>query len=72
MAQLFLDVGKSAIDSYANYEQLIGGVETLFKDSSGIVENYANNAYKTAGLSANDYMETVTSFFSKFVTKSKK
>lgn len=57
-----LDVGKSAIDSYANYEQLIGGVETLFKDSSGIVENYANNAYKTAGLSANDYMETVTSF----------
>ena len=57
-----LDVGKSAIDSYADYEQLIGGVETLFKDSSGIVENYANNAYKTAGLSANDYMETVTSF----------
>lgn len=57
-----LDIGKSAIDSYANYEQLIGGVETLFKDSSGIVESYANNAYKTAGLSANDYMETVTSF----------
>nr|DAV24548.1 MAG TPA: tail tape measure protein [Caudoviricetes sp.] len=57
-----LNTGKSAIDSYANYEQLIGGVETLFKDSSGIVENYANNAYKTAGLSANDYMETVTSF----------
>ena len=57
-----LNAGKSAIDSYANYEQLIGGVETLFKDSSGIVENYANNAYKTAGLSANDYMETVTSF----------
>lgn len=57
-----LNAGKSAIDSYANYEQLIGGVETLFKDSSGIIENYANNAYKTAGLSANDYMETVTSF----------
>lgn len=57
-----LDIGKSAIDSYANYEQLIGGVETLFKDSAGIVEGYANNAYKTAGLSANDYMETVTSF----------
>lgn len=57
-----LNAGKSAIDSYANYEQLIGGVETLFKDSSGIVENYANNAYKTAGISANDYMETVTSF----------
>lgn len=57
-----LNVGKSALDSYANYEQLIGGVETLFKDSSSVVENYANNAYKTAGLSANDYMETVTSF----------
>lgn len=57
-----LDIGKSAIDSYANYEQLIGGVETLFKDSAGIIEGYANNAYKTAGLSANDYMETVTSF----------
>lgn len=58
----FIDVGKSAIESYANYEQLIGGVETLFKNSSNIVEDYANNAYKTAGLSANEYMETVTSF----------
>lgn len=58
----FINIGKQALNSYADYEQLIGGVETLFKDSSGIVENYANNAYKTAGLSANDYMETVTSF----------
>lgn len=58
----FLDVGKQALDSYADYEQLVGGVETLFKDSAGTVENYANNAYKTAGLSANEYMETVTSF----------
>lgn len=57
-----LDVGKAALESYANYEQLIGGVETLFKDSSNVVEEYANNAYKTAGLSANEYMETVTSF----------
>ena len=62
VGQTFIDVGKSAINSYADYEQLIGGVETLFKDSSNIVENYANNAYKTAGLSANEYMETVTSF----------
>ena len=53
---------KNAVSSFADYEQLIGGVETLFKDSAGIVENYANNAYKTAGLSANDYMETVTGF----------
>ena len=53
---------KSAVDGYAEYEQLTGGVETLFKDSAGTVIEYANNAYKTAGLSANEYMETVTSF----------
>lgn len=57
-----VDIGKQAVESYADYEQLIGGVETLFKDSAGIVEGYANNAFKTAGLSANEYMETVTSF----------
>ena len=57
-----LSVGKDALDSYADYEQLVGGVETLFKDNASTVEDYANNAYKTAGLSANDYMETVTSF----------
>lgn len=57
-----LNIGKQALESYADYEQLVGGVETLFKDSAGTVENYANNAYKTAGLSANEYMETVTSF----------
>ena len=55
-------VGKSALESYADYEQLVGGVETLFKESSGQVMKYAENAYKTAGLSANEYMETVTSF----------
>lgn len=53
---------KDAVQSYADYEQLVGGVETLFKESAGIVEDYAMNAYKTAGLSANQYMETVTSF----------
>ena len=55
-------IGKQALESYANYEQLVGGVDTLFKESSKTVQNYANNAYKTAGLSANKYMETVTSF----------
>ena len=54
-------VAKS-ITNYADYEQLVGGVDTLFKDSSGTVQRYADNAYKTAGLSANEYMETVTSF----------
>lgn len=57
-----ISVGKDALNSYADYEQLVGGVETLFKNSSNVVEGYANNAYKTAGLSANEYMETVTSF----------
>ena len=53
---------KAAVDNYADYEQLVGGVETLFKSSSDTVVQYAQNAYKTAGLSANDYMNTVTSF----------
>lgn len=53
---------KTALDNYAEYEQLVGGVETLFKDSADVVMQYANNAYKTAGLSANEYMDTVTSF----------
>ena len=54
---------KSAVvDYYGEAEQLIGGVETLFKDSADIVFDYANGAYKTAGLSANEYMSTVTSF----------
>ena len=55
-------VTKSAIEGYADYEQLVGGVDTLFKESSQKVQEYAASAYKTAGLSANDYMETVTGF----------
>lgn len=53
---------KQSVAAYADYEQFVGGVETLFKDSSKKVLEYANNAYKTAGLSANQYMDTVTSF----------
>jgi phage-related protein len=53
---------KMGIEGYAQYEQLVGGVETLFKDSQGVVMAYATNAYKTSGMSANKYMETVTSF----------
>ena len=53
---------KQSVEAYADYEQLVGGVETLFKDSSKKVLEYANNAYKTAGLSANQYMDTVTGF----------
>lgn len=55
-------VTKKSVDSFAEYEQLTGGVETLFKDSADKVKNYADEAYKTAGLSANQYMTTVTSF----------
>ena len=54
-------VAKS-VSAYAEFEQLKGGIDTLFKDSAGTILKYANNAYKTAGLSANEYMETVTSF----------
>ncbi len=53
---------KSSVTEYSEYEQLVGGVETLFKTSSDTIMGYAANAYKTAGLSANEYMETVTSF----------
>lgn len=51
-----------AIKEFADYQQNLGGVETFFKDSTDIVTQYANEAYKTAGMSANQYMETITSF----------
>lgn len=57
-----VDLARKATDAYADFEQLVGGVETLFKESAPIIREYADNAYKTAGLSANQYMETVTSF----------
>lgn len=53
---------KQAVSAYSAYEQLTGGVDTLFKTAYDQVMQYANNAYKTAGLSANAYMDTVTSF----------
>ena len=52
----------ASVNAYADYEQLVGGVDTLFKTSSEKVQAYADNAYKTAGMSANQYMETVTGF----------
>lgn len=55
-------LGKQAVDAYAEYEQLVGGVETLFKENASTVITNASNAYKTAGMSANEYMTTVTSF----------
>lgn len=55
-------IGKTALDAYSNYEQLVGGIDTLFKVSSGKMQQYAANAYQTAGVSANRYMEISTSF----------
>lgn len=67
-ANMAMSIGKASLDSYADYEQLVGGVETLYKDSAGIIENYAKDAYKNVGLSANDYMETSTSFAAALVS----
>lgn len=55
-------ITKQAVESYGEYEQLVGGVETLFKSSADTVMQYAANAYQTAGMSANEYMTTVTAF----------
>ena len=58
VSQAFIEIGKQAVEAYANYEQLAGGVETLFGDSAQKVLNDANQAFKTAGMSMNEYMET--------------
>lgn len=55
-------IGKKALDAYADYEQLAGGIDTLFKGSAAKVKAYADEAYKSAGVSANRYMEITTSF----------
>ena len=55
-------ITKMAVSAYADYEQLVGGVETLFKGSAQKVIDYANDAFYTAGVSSNEYMQQVTSF----------
>ena len=62
LAGKIVDLTKTAVGDYAQYEQMVGGVETLFQGSADKVIQYAQNAYQTAGLSANEYMDTVTSF----------
>lgn len=62
LASTAVDMVGKVVNSFADFEQLTGGVETLFKGSADKVKQYANEAYMTAGLSANEYMETVTSF----------
>lgn len=67
-AAAIVTVTKKSGDAYAAYEQLAGGVETLFKQSADKVKAYAESAYKTAGVSANAYMETVTSFSASLIS----
>ncbi len=74
-AKAALEIGKAivntmneAVDEYADYEQLTGGVEKLFGKSSDTVMRYAENAYKTAGISANSYMEQITSFSASLIS----
>ena len=57
-----VDIGKQSYQAYSDYEQLVGGVDTLFGKSSKTIQKYASEAYKTAGMSANQYMEQVTGF----------
>lgn len=61
-------VGKTALDAFADYEQLVGGIDTLFKDSSSKMQQYAASAYQTAGVSANRYMEISTSFAASLIS----
>ena len=63
-----VSLGKAVVEAYSEYEQLVGGIDTLFVESSGKLQDYANNAYKTAGMSANDYMSTVTSFSASLIS----
>ena len=68
LGKTLINVGKQSLSSYADYEQLVGGVDTLFKGSSKKVQEYASNSYKTAGISANEYMEQVTSFSASLIS----
>ena len=61
-------MAKEAISSYSEYEQLVGGVETLFGDSADVIQGYAEEAFSTVGMSCNAYMETVTGFAASLVS----
>lgn len=63
-AKMAVDLGKAVINEYADTEQLLGGVETIFKDHAQTVIDNASKAFRTAGMSANDYMQNVTGFSS--------
>ena len=68
LGQTFVDIGKQAYSSYASYEQLRGGVEKLFGNDMQQVLDNADKAFKTAGMDANTYMETVTNFSASLIS----
>ncbi|QUY60899.1 hypothetical protein [Gulosibacter molinativorax] len=61
-------ITKSAVSEYATWEQVTGGIDTLFKDASGTVQGFADEAFQTAGVSANEYMTQVTSFSASLIS----
>lgn len=63
-----VEIGKQALSSYSDYEQLTGGIKKLFGDAYDQVIADSEQAYKTAGMSANDYMETATSFSASLIS----
>ena len=67
IGKALFDVGKGAVDAYKDYEQLVGGIDTLFKSSSAKVQAYAHEAFQNAGMSANEYMSTAISFSSSLI-----
>lgn len=73
LGQQFINIGKQAIAGYGQYEQMVGGIERMFTSAEygaegvEIMLENASNAFKTAGMSANDYMETATSFSSALI-----
>lgn len=68
IAETVKDVAQESIDAFAKFEQLSGGIETLFKDSADAVKRYADEAFSAAGMSANEYMETVTGFSASLIS----
>lgn len=64
LGKQIIELGKSSVEAYSDYEQLKGGIETLYEDSEVIerVLQNANNAFASTGQSANEYMETVIAF----------
>lgn len=68
MGSALVDLGKQSLSNFANFEQLEGGVKKLFGNDFEAVINNANNAFQTAGMSANDYMETVTGFSASLIS----